>query len=147
MGKAAKKKAYKWAKSRKQRTDAAILNHESVCLAKEQWLKSPQRLWPELSDSSQDEMWSLQLELCCQVEQFRQIKGEGFFCIHPDSLGYSYHWVSANEAPQQWAAMEEAIDKANESSFSHFWVCINAGGIISPQCYQMRFPCELAAAT
>jgi len=146
MGKAAKRKAYKGAKSPKQRTDAPILNHDSVCLAKEQWLNSPQRLWPELSDEAQDEMWNLQLELCCQVERFRLTRGEGFFCIHPDSVGYSYHWVSANETSQQWAAME-AIDKANSSSLSHFWACINAGGIIPPQCYQMRFPCELTAAT
>jgi hypothetical protein len=146
MGKAAKRKATLGGKSRKQRTDAAILHYESVCSAKEQWLKSPQRWWPLLSDEAQDEMWSLQLLLCCQVERFRQTKGEGYFCIHPDSLGYSYHWVSANETPEQWADME-AIAKANESSFSHFWVCINPGGIIPPQCYQMRFPCEVAAAT
>ncbi len=145
MGKAAKRKASKGGKSRKQRTDAAILHEESVREAKEQWLKSPQRLWPELSGSAQDEMWSLQLSLCCQVERFRQTKGEGYFCIHPDSLGYSYHWVTANETPEAWANME-AVARAAESRFSHFWVRINAGGIIPPQCYQMRFPCELAAA-
>ncbi len=145
MGKAAKRKASKGGKSRKQLTDAAILHEESVREAKEQWLKSPQRLWPELSDSAQDEMWGLQLSLCCQVERFRQTKGEGYFCIHPDSLGYSYHWVTSNETPEAWASME-SVARAAPSKFSHFWVRINAGGIIPPQCYQMRFPCELAAA-
>jgi hypothetical protein len=72
MGKAAKRKASKGGKSRKQRTDAAILHEESVREAKEQWLKSPQRLWPELSGSAQDEMWSLQLSLWCQKLERRE---------------------------------------------------------------------------